>query len=776
MQLSKSLPQISGELMLKGLSEQVEIYRDQYGIPHIYAHNRNDLMFAVGFVSAQERLWQMDLTRRVATGRLAEIFGEDVIELDLVAHIMGFGHTSGKQFELLSPETAGMLQAYSNGINECVRLSPALPLEFRILNYRPAPWQPTDSLAISRLLAWQLSKNFESELVMLKLANKLGVDRAAELGPTYPAEGPFITSVEIAAKPIQIQYFEKGARLLDDIIGSSGGSNSWVIGSSLTENGRPILANDPHLSGTRVPSIWYFVHIVGDGFDVAGALVPGLPLPLLGHNRSIGWGMTNMTVDIQDIFIERINPANPDQYEYDGAWVDMEKRTERIRFRTTGGDMSFIETDVKSTIHGPVVNELSPGIVEAITLSWTGLEPTPDFEAVVGINLATNWEEFCRALSKFSVAPQNIIYADVEGNIGYYGAGIIPIRSAGNGVMPQDGWTSETRWAGYIPFEELPHIFNPRADYIVTANNQVIRNDYKHFLSAYWAPGFRYKRIAELIEGNAPHDVASVARMQMDSKSLLAESLLPYVLAALLAESEPVSNEAIGYLQEWDRHNTKDSVAATVYHEFLLRFARNTFVDEMGQKLAEEYLADYYLWLERFMLLIKENSSWFDDVRTEVVETRDEIAVRSFKEALAALERRLGRNMADWQWGRVHQIQFPHPLSRGSRLARRFFNLGPFQFPGDGESINRGTFAFNEPYDVTMAASLRHVMDFSDLGSILAIHPTGQSGNFMSDRYDDFLDMWLNGTYATMTTDREDILDDADGYLRLIPFEHTSSP
>jgi penicillin amidase len=320
-----------------------------------------------------------------------------------------------------------------------------------------------------------------------------------------------------------------------------------------------------------------------------------------------------------------------------------------------------------------------------------------------------------------------------------------------------------------------PH-FQSARDYIVTANNQVIRNDYKHFLSAYWAPGFRYKRIAELIEGNAPHDVASVARMQMDSKSLLAESLLPYVLAALLAESEPVSNEAIGYLQEWDRHNTKDSVAATVYHEFLLRFARNTFVDEMGQKLAEEYLADYYLWLERFMLLIKENSSWFDDVRTEVVETRDEIAVRSFKEALAALERRLGRNMADWQWGRVHQIQFPHPLSRGSRLARRFFNLGPFQFPGDGESINRGTFAFNEPYDVTMAASLRHVMDFSDLGSILAIHPTGQSGNFMSDRYDDFLDMWLNGTYATMTTDREDILDDADGYLRLIPFEHTSSP
>lgn len=768
-QLAKSLPEISGEITLHGLAEQVEIYRDEYGIPHIYAENRNDLMFAVGFASAQERLWQMDLTRRVATGRLAEIFGEDTIELDLLARILGLEHIAEKQFELLSAESAAMLRAYCNGINECIRTLPALPAEFRLLKYQPELWQPTDSLAISRLLAWQLSKNFESELIMLKLAHKLGARRAVELAPAYPPEGPFITSIEITPQPIHLPYFEKGARMLDEMLGSPGGSNSWVIGPSLSKSGAPILANDPHLSGTRMPSIWYYMHLVGGDFDVIGGVVPGLPIPILGHNRRIGWGMTNMTVDIQDIYIERISSANPSQYEYDGEWVNMEKRVERIHFRTENGDLSTIEKEVMRTIHGPVINDITPGVVHAISLNWTGLEPTPDFEGLVGINLATNWDEFCRALSNFSVAPQNFIYADVDGNIGYYGAGKIPVRTIGNGTMPQDGWTGTANWKGYIPFEELPHTFNPQAGYIVTANNQVMSNSYRHFLSAYWAPRFRYERISELIGSDSPHDAESVARMQADSKSLLAESLVPDILPTLVEISDPTLNEAIRYLQEWDFHNSTDSVAATIYHEFLLRFAKNTFSDEMGAKLAEEYLDDYYLWIERFVRLFKEDSHWFDDARTDTVETRDDIIVRSFKEAIASLRQKLGNNTSKWEWGRVHKVEFHHPLGRRSRLGKMFFNLGPFPFAGDGESVNRGTFGFNEPYDVTMAASLRHIMDFSQLARTLAIHTTGQSGNPLSTHYDDFADMWLHGEYVTMMMDKEDFIGDAEGCLRLLP-------
>jgi len=772
-EMKKSLPEISGLITLKGLSGPVDIYRDEYGIPHIYAQNTNDLMFAVGFVSAQERLWQMDLTRRAATGRLAEIFGERLIAADLLARTIGFDHTAKQQLEKLSPESRTALEAFSDGVNACTARLSSLPPEFRLLKCGPDPWRPSDSLAISRLLAWQLSKNYKSELIMLRLSAKLGAKRAAELGPTYPSGGPFIIPVEITGEPIALPYFDKGARLLDEIVGTSGGSNSWVIGPSLSKSGAPILANDPHLSGTRMPSIWYFVHMVGGGYDVIGAVTPGLPLPLLGHNRRIGWGVTNMNADVQDIYIERINPQDQNRYEYDGEWLNMDIRTERIRFRTEKGGLSFIEKEIRSTVHGPLVNDMSPGVGQAISLSWTGLEPTQDFEALAGINRAGNWKEFTRALSGFSVAPQNFIYADVDGNIGYYGAGTIPVRPSGDGTMPQSGWTSETKWEGRIPFEEMPHIFNPDAGYIVTANNKVVTDEYRHFLSAEWAPRYRYQRIAELIERQPPHDAQGLARMQLDTKSLLAKLIVVNLTPALNELRDPALAEAVTRLKEWDFNNTVDSVPATIYHEFLLRFARNTFVDEMGSELTNEYLDNYYLWLERFVQFVKEDSHWFDNVRTEEVETRDDIAARSFKETVASLREARGRDMSKWKWGRLHLIEFRHPLDR-SRLVKKIFNLGPYPFPGDGETVNRGTFGFNEPYGVTMAASIRHIMDFSRPNKTLGIHTTGQSGNPTSAHYRDYVDKWLKGEYVTMMMEREDFIGGVEGYLRLAPSDEQS--
>ncbi len=767
-ELRKSLPEISGLVTLRGISAPVDIYRDEYGIPHIYAQNADDLMFAVGYVCAQDRLWQMDLVRRAATGRLAEVFGESQIAADVLARTIGFEHIAEQQLEKLSPEGTAALEAFSNGVNMCTSRMSTLPPEFRLLKYEPEPWRPSDSLAISRLLAWQLSKNYKSELVMMRLISKLGVERAAELGPTYPPGGPYIVSLEITGRPITLPYFDKGARLLDEIVGTSGGSNCWVVGPSLTKSGAPILANDPHLSGTRMPSVWYFVHLVGGGYDVVGGVIPGMPIPLLGHNRRIGWGLTNMNADVQDLYIERINPDDPTQYEYDGKWLDMDARTERIAFRTEGGGQSFIDLDVLSTVHGPMINAVAPGVVTAVSLSWTGLEPRPDFEALADVNRADNWEEFKRALSGFAVAPQNFIYADVEGNIGYYGAGLIPIRAGGNGAMPQNGWTSETEWKGHVPFEEMPHVLNPKAGYIVTANNKVISKEYPHFLSAEWAPRFRYERIAELIESRRPHDEQSAGLMQSDSKSLLAKFIVLNLAPALGELREPALAQAVMRLKEWNFDNTIDSVPATIYHEFLLTFARDTFADEMGNKVAGEYLDDYYLWLERFVRFVQEDSHWFDDRRTEKIETRDDIAVRSFEKAIASLRERLGKDMSKWKWGRLHAIEFRHPLGRG-RIARKILNVGPYPFPGDGETVNRGTFGFTEPYDVTMAASIRHIMDFSRLNKTLGIHTTGQSANPASGHYRDFAKKWLDGEYVTMMTDRNDFIDGIEGLLRLAP-------
>jgi penicillin amidase len=774
-ELTRALPRISGTVTLDGLSEQVEIYRDEYGIPHIYAQNREDLMFAVGFVCAQDRLWQMDLTRRAATGRLAELFGERAIEIDLLARTIAFEHIAKQQTALLSPEHAAMLDAFSRGVNTGTKRLDALPPECRLLGYTPEPWQSSDSMAISRLLAWQLSMNFKTEIVMARLAAKLGASRAAELNSTYPPQGPFIISGwtsdapgEIIEEPIDTADIEKGARLLEEIMGTPGGSNSWVMGPSLTRTGAPILANDPHLSGTRMPSIWYFMHLCGGGFDIIGGVAPGVPLPLLGHNRHIGWGVTNMTADVQDLYIERLDPADPNRYEYDGQWLDMETRVERIAFRTGRKEQSFVEKEIRSTIHGPIVNSLAPGVTQAISLRWTGFEPTLDLAGIVGINLAKNWDEFHGALSSFRVAPQNFIYADIDGNIGYQGAGMLPIRSSGNGATPQAGWTSATAWNGWAPYEEMPYLFNPPEGYIVNANNRTVGDEYEHLISTYWAPRYRYARIAELIESGAPHTVADNAQMQMDAKSLLAELILTDLLPALNERREPMLDDALNLLKEWDFVNTTDSVAATVYHEFFIRLATNTFKDELGEELTKEYLGDYYLWIERFVQLLHEDSPWFDDIRTDEVETRDDIALLSLREAVTALRQRFESDMNAWQWGRVHRIEFRHPLGL-NRFAKKLLNIGPFPFPGDGESVNRGTFDFNQPYDVSMAASIRHIMDFSNLDSTLGIHTTGQSGNPLSPHYRDFAGAWLEGDCIALMMDREDFASNAEGYLRLVP-------
>jgi penicillin amidase len=767
-ELKKSLPEISGTITLKGLSESVDVYRDEFGIPHIYAENRDDLMFAVGYVSAQDRLWQMDLTRRAATGKLAEIFGEPVIAADLVARTIGFGHIAIRQFENLSPDSQAILEAFSGGVNAYIERAETLPPEFRLLKFEPEPWRPSDSLATLKLIGWQLSKNYKSELALMRVAARLDDRRAADLRPSYPATGPLIISLEFKYEPVLLPYFDKGTQLLDEIAGISGGSNSWVIGPSLTKSGAPLLANDPHLSGTRIPSIWYFVHMVGAGYDTMGAVAPGSPLPLIGHNRRIGWGITNMNADIQDLYIEKINPANGDQYEYDGKWVDMQSRTERIGFRTADGSLSFLEKQIRSTIHGPLINDIAPGAVKAVSLRWTGLEPTPDFEALTRLNLAGNWEDFLGAMEKFSVAPQNFIYADVDGNIGYCGAGKIPIRKRGDGSMPQEGWTSENGWEGFIPFEEMPRVLNPSAGYIVTANNKVVSDAYKHLLSAQWAPSYRAKRIVELIETRAPHDAAGTARMHLDSKSLLAEFIVPKLTPALEGLEDRTLRKAANYLKEWNYENTTDSVAATIYHELLLKLAENTFADDMGREAASNYLEDYYLWLERFVELLEEDSHWFDDDLTKEIEKRDELIARSFREAVASLKGRLGGNMSKWQWGRVHQIEFRHPLDKIS-LIKRIFNLGPFPFPGDGETVNRGTFSFNKPYGVTMAASIRHIMDFSDLSETLGIHTTGQSGNPASSHYDDFAQPWLRGEYVKMRMNREYYIGEIEAHMTLAP-------
>lgn len=762
--LRTSLPTTTGTLTVPGLDGAVEVVRDEAGVPHIFAGTDHDAIFALGYVHAQDRMWQMEMNRRIGNGRLAEVLGEPALSIDKYQRTMGYRRVSEQAWEYLSERGKASLQAYADGVNAWIAEGHTLPPEFILLGFSPEPWSVFDSLVWMKMMQYDLGGDYEMELLRAQAGAALGPERAAQILPAYPEDGVLILPEGVpgvggaaldGASATALLDIRKQMQALIGITGREKGSNDWVIGGSRTETGMPLLADDPHLS-TSIPSIWYLAEVQGDTLHVTGATFPSLPLFPIGHNAQIAWGVTNMGPDVQDLYLERVNPESLNQVEVNGAWEDMTIVTEEI---IVNGWDAPLQWAARATRNGPLLSDVTP-TASTVALRWTALDPDDTtFDAYLGINYAQNWDEFTAAMAPYIAPSQNFVYADVEGNIGYFAPGRIPIRKAGEGMLPVPGWNDDYAWTGSIPVEELPHTYNPAAGYVATANNRVVDDAYPYMLGNDWAPPYRAERIVELIEeqssNGASISVAEMASIQADQAGANVQESLPF-LQALPASTER-QREALGYLQAWDGVSRIDSVAQTLYAAWRVEFERALFEDDLSGGLYDEF-ADMSVALFGGNVLADEalGRTWCDNVNTAPQESCGDTALVALDRAIASLEAQVGNNMARWTWGDLHQTQYPHrPFSDVAYLKWLFHRS--IANGGDAYTVNVAPFRRSDLYNQYHVPGYRHVVDLQDFNRSLFMTTTGQSGNLLSPHYDDLIERHRNVEYLPMTFGRDHV-------------------
>jgi penicillin amidase len=783
---SASQPQIDGTIHLAGLNAPIDIVRDAEGIPHIYAKSTGDAYFALGFVHAQDRLWQLEMNRRIASGRMAEILGPEALNIDRFLRTIGIRRNAEKTLANLSPEAKAVLDAYSKGINAYLtkRTGP-LPPEFLLTGApAPEPWQPVDSLGWQTMMAWDLGANWTQELLRMRLSQRLSLNQINEFLAPYPGDAPVKTQDytklyrELSGTTQQLSAVEKIAPP-SAIFGI--GSNNWVLSGALTESGKPLLANDPHLN-LSAPSVWYFAHMSAPGLNVIGSTLPGIPAVVLGHNDRIAWGFTNTGPDVQDLFIERVNPDNAAQYQTPSGWADFKTTTETIKVKGKP-DVSLI---VKESRHGPVITSALPLLdkvaIDAkkyvIAFTWTALQPDNlTLQAGIKLNRARNWQEFLEGAKDFAAPEQNIVYADVDGNIGYIAPGHVPIRKPENdlkGLAPAPGWDAKYDWNGYIPFDQLPRKFNPATRRVVTANQKVVGDDYPYFLTSKWELPYRFNRINYLLDAKPKHSMDSLAAIQKDVVSLAAQELLP-----ILRKTSPRSdraNAALDKLATWDGLMTMERPEPLIFNAWTRELSRQIFEDELGSVLFEEYWDPGNFHQAMVNILKNKNGQgkWCADSTKPAnspIQTCDDVLSNSLEIALDSLEKRFDKNMSKWRWGDAHIARSAHrPFSSVAPLAKLFDIRIPT--PGDSFTIDVGHYNLRNKEDLFTnyeAPSLRALYDLSNLENSRFIHSTGQSGNVLSPLYRSYVRRWADVEYLPMITKREAVEKNKLGTLTLSP-------
>ena len=785
-QLTKSFPETTGVVSLPGLSAPVEVYRDKLGVPHIFAANDEDLMFAVGYAHAQDRLWQMELSRRAGEGRLSEAFGKYTLDFDRMFRTLGFRKLAERLEKNLHPDSRRGLAAYANGVNAFTTTHRGkLPVEFDILGITPEPWTVQHSLIIVRLMAWELNMSWWMDLTLADLVNKVGEQKAKEIFPTYPGNAPLIIPSPPGRKypfaSTDLRKIDQAYRKFFGMEGTGIGSNCWTVDGEKSFSGKPLLANDPHLT-LPAPSRWYEIHLSGGGFDVAGVSLPGVPGVVVGRNRHIAWGLTNGMIDDTDFFIEKTDSLHLNQYFSDGQWHELTTREEEIAVRGANPDTLTI----RETKRGPIVSDVhSYPLFEfqvyktdyerrfPISLQWTGYEVSDEVLAMLLINKASDWNEFQEALCEFTAPGQNFVYADDQGNIGYWLAARVPIRKHPKPMTLSPGWTNDHDWVGFVPFDKLPHVLNPPGHEIATANNKIVDDTYPYYLTNYWEPPSRIMRIEELLKGREKLSVEDFQRMQNDVVSPHAGEIVPLILRAFegLTPEDDQLRTALTYLRNWDDALRKDDVAASIFNAFFVKLLYNIYHDEMGDELFNNYLLLANVPYRVTSRLLRDSSSiWFDDVRTPEREMRDDIIRRSFTGALSELRNRLGGELKTWQWGKLHQVTFEHLFGRIPGMSR-VFNIGPFPTGGASTTINSGEYNLTRPYRQLVGPSMREIVDLSDSTGLLIVITSGESGQPLHKHYDDQAPLWLNGEYHHLSMDRSEIERSGWDLLTLAPLK-----
>jgi penicillin amidase len=766
-----SLPQTEGELQVSGLKAAVDVVRDSNGIPHIYAESKEDAYFALGFVHAQDRLWQLELNRRIVSGRMAEVLGGKAVDTDRFLRTLGVRRNAEAIFRQLDGDTQAILEAYAKGINSYLssRTGP-LPPEFLITGApEPEPWQPADSIGWQTMLAWDLGANWTQELLRMRLAQKLSLQQINEFLAPYPGDVPVETGD-------YTQFYRNLAGLTEQLakvqekappsLVEGMGSNNWVLSGKSTASGKPLLANDPHLA-LSAPSLWYFAHLDAPDLHVTGASFPGIPAIVLGHNRRIAWGFTNTAPDTQDLYVERINPANPTQYQTPKGWAGFKRREELIKVK--GGD--DVKILVQETRHGPVISRALPILDKApvdasqyvISFAWAALRPDDKtIQAGIRFNQAGNWNEFTQAASDFHSPQQSIVYADIDGNIGFVAPGRVPVRKKENdmkGLAPAPGWDKRYDWEGFIPFKDIPMQYNPASGRVVTANHKIVDKKYPYFITSEWALPYRADRINALLDTQNRHESGSFMRIQQDHLSLAAQQMLPLLLS--IKPLTERSRQALGHLAKWDGLMEKSSPDPLIFNAWIRRASYMIFSDELGSELMNDYWDQRNVHLSMVNVLKNRGGQgrWCKSAADQHVKDCGHLLSIALEDALGELERHYGNKMTEWKWGEAHMAHSEHRPFGKVPLIAPFFDIR-VPTPGDTFTINVGRYNMRdelEPFASRHAAGMRAVYDLANLEQSRFIHSTGQSGNPFSRFYRNFVNPWAEGDYLVIKSQRQKI-------------------
>ncbi|HEY7851096.1 MAG TPA: penicillin acylase family protein, partial [Ktedonobacterales bacterium] len=786
--VQQTLPQTSGSLGVSGLQARVSVARDSLGVPHITAQNQHDLFFTQGYVTAQDRLFQMQFNRSVAQGKLAALFGagdnNSLVDADAFLRTLDFYHSARVELGALDPSVRTELQAYCDGVNAFVATHPhTLPLEFTILGVNWQPWTPLDSLAYGRVVAFSLDNSWYIKYTRALIIAKAGPGVESALFPSYPATNPTLfadtpntaapitsaggalgqTSAPVVVAPSQRALFDtlpvslfEGATVVHELLGplhDSLGSNDWVVDGSRTASHLPLLANDPHL-GISMPAIWYEIALNGGGLDAIGFSFPGDPGIVIGHNQRIAWGVTNVGADNSDLYYERLDPKNhPGKYFYEGYWLPLQTRQETIDVR--GGKPVTIT--VSSTQHGPLINGVVGDVkgLPPLALKWTALLPGYSFQGFFQLDFALNWSQFLAAVSNISIS-QNFVYADVDGNIGYRLSGLLPLRPEANRLGPVDGSVSTYEWQGYVPQSAMPTLFNPPTHIIATANQQIVSPNYPDYVTNVWDQGYRARRIVDLLSAKTNLTPQDYETIQADVYNEAAATLTPRLIAAGQAAGGDAARAA-ALLQGWDYRMIRDSVAASVFEVAAGNLARATIEPVLGKKLYGVYQSntDAGNIYTALINLTSQPTAPFFGVRntTDSSASRDQTIAKALSDAYGQLQKQFGPDTSTWRWGSMHSATFAHPLASITPL-NLIFGVAPVQRPGDSITVSvggDGDFTADPPnYAQHTVSSMREIIDLSNLDNSLWVTTTGESGQPFSTHYQDLVHLWDTNTYQQM--------------------------
>lgn len=761
-----SLPQVRGTIHTAGLKGSIEILRDPDAIPHIHCSHKLDAYFGLGYVHAQDRLWQMDFQRRLGQGRLSELMGPGGLPFDRLARTLGFYNTAKKTWDLMDHETRETVTAYTAGLNAFIASLKMWrrPPEFTLLRARPELWRGADVVLMSTLMAWNLSGNYLTELLRERLVRAVGPDRAREFMPDYISEQP-TSSMKIRGGAVTPA---EGLNSAEDgqVVGEGVGSNLWMVSRQKCTAGGPVLANDPHLPSTN-PMTWYLAHLTAPGLDVIGATTPGIPGVILGRNRFIAWGMTNLNPDVQDFFRERIDERGK-LCEFQGSMTPLQIREEVVHVR----NRADVKWQIAVTRHGPIINDAIGGedadlakddllkTCGPLSFQWTGMTAqNSSIRAFLQLGEARNWQEFLAALKLCAVPAVNFGYADIYGNIGCHAAGSVPVRKSGDGSRPATGWSGDYEWNDSIPFEALPHACNPKENYIVSVNCLPPDPESDWFLTSDWVEPYRFERITELLSARDRLNLDDHVLIQKDTLSGVAREMIPLLLPRVSAD-DALTAHAVELLKNWNLRVDRESVAATIFSAWNMHLLRALALEEVGAKLFSAY-EPWSSWSNRFV-----QNALKGAIRTQPDAGR--AVSEALKAALQDLSSRLGGNIDEWKWGRVHRATLPHmPLNRVPYL-RPFFSRS-VPTGGDWSTVNFGAWMSRTPFLQRNIPGYRQIIDLSRLDGGVFIHASGQSGHFLSGYFDNFLDDWADVKYRPMRFERSAIETVAKDKLILKP-------